>query len=50
MPWPIMTLYHIQAIPMTYVLDGKGTIRFSDVHGEALDKCAETLLGRNQQN
>jgi thiol-disulfide isomerase/thioredoxin len=49
-PRPIMTLYHIQAIPMTYVLDGKGTIRFSDVHGEALDKCAETLLGQNQQN
>jgi hypothetical protein len=49
-PWPIMTLYHIQAIPMTYVLDGNGTIRFRDVHGDALDKRAESLLGQNQQN
>jgi hypothetical protein len=29
---------------------GPGTIRFRDVHGEALDKCADTLLGQNQQN
>ena len=35
-----------EAVPSAaiYVLDGKGIIRFKDVHGEALDKCAETLL------
>jgi hypothetical protein len=34
----------VQAIPEIYVLDGKGIIRFSDVHGAALEKCAELLL------
>ncbi len=44
-PGPIMTRYHIQAIPAIYVLDGKGTIRFKDVHGDALEQSADALLG-----
>jgi thiol-disulfide isomerase/thioredoxin len=43
-PGPIMTRYHIQSIPAIYVLDGKGIIRARDVHGEALDRCAEALM------
>ena len=46
-PGPIMTRYHIQSIPAVYVLDGKGIIRFRDIHGEALDRCAEALLAEN---
>ena len=41
---PIMTRYHIQSIPAIYVLDRKGIIRARDIHGDALDKCAESLL------
>jgi thiol-disulfide isomerase/thioredoxin len=48
-PGPIMKRYHIQAIPEIYVLDGKGIIRFRDVHGEALDKCADTLLNEERK-
>ncbi len=43
-PGPICTRYHIQAVPAIFVLDRKGIIRASDVHGEALDKCADMLL------
>jgi thiol-disulfide isomerase/thioredoxin len=43
-PGPIFTLYHIQSVPVVYVLDKNGIIRAKDVHGEALDRCAETLL------
>ena len=48
-PGPIFTLYHIQSVPVIYVLDHKGIIRAKDVHGAALDKCAETLLGESQK-
>ncbi len=43
-PGPIMTRYHIQSIPAIYVLDLNGIIRARDIHGDALDKCAESLL------
>jgi thiol-disulfide isomerase/thioredoxin len=48
-PGPIMARYHIQSIPAIYVLDGKGIIRFKDVHGEALDKCAQALLAESEK-
>ena len=48
-PGPIAARYHIQSVPQIYVLDRKGIIRASDVHGEALDKVAETLLGESDK-
>ena len=48
-PGPIAARYHIQSVPQIFVLDRKGIIRASDVHGEALDKVAETLLGESDK-
>jgi thiol-disulfide isomerase/thioredoxin len=43
-PGPIFAVYHIQAVPAIFVLDRNGIIRATDIHGEALDKCADMLL------
>jgi hypothetical protein len=41
---PIAHLYKVVAWPTIYVLDGRGTIRFANVNGPALDQAVETLL------
>ena len=41
---PISTKWNVHAWPTTYVLDAKGTIRYKNVRGEAMDKAVDTLL------
>src|SRR5690348_17002863 len=41
---PIAQRYHVTAWPTIYVLDGRGIIRFANVHGQALEQAVETLL------
>jgi hypothetical protein len=36
--------WNVHSWPTIYVLDGKGTIRYRDVRGEAMDKAVDTLL------
>jgi hypothetical protein len=45
----IAQLYHVQHWPTLYLLDGRGTIRFAHVHGQALDNAIE-LLVREAEN
>jgi thiol-disulfide isomerase/thioredoxin len=44
MAGPITTRWGVSAIPMTFVLDESGVIRFKDLRGEELDKAVATLL------
>ncbi|MBM4069043.1 MAG: redoxin domain-containing protein [Planctomycetes bacterium] len=41
---PIATRYGVERWPTTFVLDGNGVIRYSNVHGPELDQAVETLL------
>src|SRR5262245_22204150 len=41
---PISTAWNVEGWPTIYVLDAKGTIRYKDVRGEAMDKAIDTLL------
>jgi hypothetical protein len=41
---PIATAWNVDGWPTIYVLDSKGTIRYTDVPGEAIDKAIDTLL------
>jgi hypothetical protein len=41
---PIARTWNIKFIPMVYVLDQKGVIRYKNVQGEQLDQAVETLL------
>jgi hypothetical protein len=41
---PIASRWNVRAWPTIYVLDSKGTIRFKNVRGKAMDKAVETLL------
>ncbi len=41
---PIAHLYKVAAWPTIYVLDGRGIIRYANVHGHALDQAVDTLL------
>jgi len=41
---PISTKWNVHGWPTTYVLDAKGTIRYKNVRGEAMDKAVDTLL------
>ena len=41
---PIGTEWNVRGLPTVYVLDAKGTIRYKEVRGEALDKAVDTLL------
>jgi RNA polymerase sigma factor (sigma-70 family) len=36
--------YHVQAIPIFYIIDREGIIRFKDVRGEALDRAVDETL------
>lgn len=40
----IPQLYRVQRWPTLYLLDSRGTIRFSQVHGPALDEAIEMLV------
>ena len=40
----IPQLYRVQRWPTLYLLDGRGTIRFTQVHGQALDQAIELLV------
>jgi hypothetical protein len=40
----IPRLYQVQRWPTLYLLDGKGTIRFAQLHGQALDDAIELLV------
>ncbi|MGP0062815.1 MAG: redoxin domain-containing protein [Isosphaeraceae bacterium] len=44
MAGPITTRWGVSAIPMTFVLDKAGVIRFKDLRGAELDRAVETLL------
>jgi hypothetical protein len=41
---PIASRWNVRAWPTIYVLDGKGTIRYKNVRGKAMDEAIETLL------
>src|SRR6516164_3831661 len=41
---PIARLYKVSAWPTVYVIDGRGIIRYANVHGQAMDQAVETLL------
>jgi hypothetical protein len=40
----IPQLYHVQRWPTLYLIDGRGTLRFAQVHGQALDDAIELLV------
>ena len=40
----IPQLYHVERWPTLYLLDGRGTIRFAQIHDQALDEAIEFLL------
>jgi hypothetical protein len=40
----IPQLYHVDRWPTLYLLDGRGTIRFAQIHDQALDEAIESLL------
>jgi hypothetical protein len=40
----IPQLYHVERWPTLYLLDGRGTIRFAQIHDQALDEAIESLL------
>lgn len=41
---PIASRYGVQQWPTVYVIDGKGVIRYAQVHGPELDQAVESLL------
>jgi peroxiredoxin len=41
---PISTKWDVYSWPTTYVVDAKGTIRFKNVRGEAMDRAVDRLL------
>lgn len=41
---PISQRWAVSAWPTVYLIDGKGVIRYKNVHGEALDEAIEELL------
>ncbi len=41
---PISTKWNVNGEPTTYVLDAKGTIRFKNVRGAALDRAVDQLI------
>lgn len=41
---PVANLYRVYQIPITYLLDKRGIIRFRDVHGEELRAAIQALL------
>ena len=45
-PGPIFALYHVQSVPVVYVLDPNGIIRAKDVHGRSPRQVREPSLGR----
>jgi peroxiredoxin len=40
----VVTEWSVASFPTVYVIDGKGLIRFKNVHGEPLDKAVDALL------
>ena len=42
---PIVKQWNVHSYPSLYVLDHRGTIRFKNVHGKALDEAVDRLLG-----
>ena len=44
MTGPITTHWGIHMFPSTFVLDGRGVIRFKDLRGDDLDRAVSTLL------
>jgi hypothetical protein len=40
----IPRLYQVQRWPTMYLLDGTGTIRYANLHGQALDDAIELLV------
>jgi len=47
---PIATKWAVEGWPTIYVLDAKGTIRYKNVRGEAMDKAVDTLLKELEEN
>jgi hypothetical protein len=41
---PISHAWNVRGWPTIYVLDAKGTIRFKNVRGEAMDKAVDELM------
>jgi cytochrome oxidase Cu insertion factor (SCO1/SenC/PrrC family) len=41
---PISKEYNIKSLPMIYVLDAKGVIRYKGVRGEAMGRAVDRLL------
>jgi hypothetical protein len=41
---PISRAWNVRGWPTIYVLDAKGTIRFKNLRGDAMDKAVEELL------
>jgi hypothetical protein len=47
---PIPQLYHVQRWPTLYLLDGRGTIRFTQVQGKSLEDAIESLVREVESN
>ncbi len=41
---PLCRAWNVTSFPTIYVLDAKGVIRFTRVHGEAMDRAVDALL------
>ena len=46
---PISTKWNVYSWPTTYVVDAKGTIRFKNVRGEAMDRAVDQLLEEREK-
>jgi peroxiredoxin len=46
---PISKEHNIKRMPTIYVLDARGTIRYKDVRGDALDRAVDQLLAEQQK-
>jgi hypothetical protein len=46
----IPQLYRVQRWPTLYLIDSRGTIRFAQIHGPALDDAIESLVRDAEAN
>jgi hypothetical protein len=47
---PIASQWNVRGWPTTYVLDGRGVIRYKNVREKELDKAVDTLLKEGQRD
>jgi hypothetical protein len=47
---PIATTWNVRGWPTTYVLDGKGVIRYKNVRDAELEKAVDTLLKEGERD